>query len=434
MNPPDSPATPPANGHDPQPTPSLQAVTRRLADLRPADPPTEARDRVWQAIASRLDAAETPEQAAGRQLQALRPAGPTAETEKRLWQRLQAATQAGERAPTPPQPRTLTRPTLRPLTRRLALVAALVVLALAVTVNNVAQAALPGESLYPVKRLWEGARLALAVLPDARARVLLDQAEERFDEADALVAQGQAPGLVAQVVTEAVSGLNAAAGQLPSADVEAVAGAGQALADQWPPAYADAAATVVNYLDGGPLPDPLTGPTATATSASTTPPLTHTPLPVDTYMPPTTTTAAPTRTAEPTAAATAQPTTTPTEEGIPATVPPALPSATSDPASTGLPALPSATADPASTALPTLPVGTLLPGATTSTPTVTGTPPSPSATPTLPLPTLTLPPLLPTATRTPTPSGGAGPAASATPILPLPTVTLPVPTITLPVP
>jgi hypothetical protein len=55
-----------------------------------------------------------------------------------------------------------------------------------------AQDALPGDALYPVKRVMEGARSAIQVDEVSKARVLLASASGRLDEASALTDRGAA--------------------------------------------------------------------------------------------------------------------------------------------------------------------------------------------------------------------------------------------------
>jgi hypothetical protein len=74
----------------------------------------------------------------------------------------------------------------------LRLAGALAAVALAVGTVVVASAdSLPGEVLYPVKRAAEGARLALAADPVARARLRLVLAGERRSEIQALAGRGE---------------------------------------------------------------------------------------------------------------------------------------------------------------------------------------------------------------------------------------------------
>jgi hypothetical protein len=76
------------------------------------------------------------------------------------------------------------RPSSRSRERRIGVAIAAFSLVGATAASAVAsQGALPGDTLYPVKRLIEDARTSLAFGDDAKAQVLLSQARTRLDEA-----------------------------------------------------------------------------------------------------------------------------------------------------------------------------------------------------------------------------------------------------------
>lgn len=75
--------------------------------------------------------------------------------------------------------------------RRIGLALAAFSLVGATTASAVAaQSSLPGDTLYPVKRLLEDARTTLAMGDEAKADLLLSHADERLDEVRALGAEG----------------------------------------------------------------------------------------------------------------------------------------------------------------------------------------------------------------------------------------------------
>jgi hypothetical protein len=63
--------------------------------------------------------------------------------------------------------------------------------------------ALPGDHLYPVKRTWEGVRLALVFDPGIREELEVEFEQERLEEVDELLAEGRHETITfAGVVTE----------------------------------------------------------------------------------------------------------------------------------------------------------------------------------------------------------------------------------------
>lgn len=94
---------------------------------------------------------------------------------------------------------------------RLAAAAALVLLALLGTGGGAVLAAentVPGEALYPVKRLWEEIVLALAPLTGERDAIWLWIAQRRLDEAETLAARGQ---LTPQALADLLAAMEQAA-------------------------------------------------------------------------------------------------------------------------------------------------------------------------------------------------------------------------------
>lgn len=403
MIPPD--ALPPTA--EPPRDPAPEATARQLlAGLRPAEPPAEAKDRLWQRIAAHMD------DPAAAALAALAPAEPPAEARSRAWRQVQAATAARRPRDAVGRPR---RPAMGRAWRQAGFALALLFVALAVTVNSVAQAALPGSALYPVKLAWEDTHLALTLQPDARARLALDFGAARREEARRLVAQGGAPALVAQTVAAGLAWVQQAAAQLPPEDVASAIDDWQREAATWPAAYADPAAAISAFVSDHPDLGPA--PTAAPTSPAAA-----------------TTTAAPSHTAPASATRTPGASATPLPT-LPATVPAG---ATSRPTALGPSETPGGggAANPTNPPAPTLPALTL--PAVTGSATPAGETPSATATVVGPTPTLPVsveaPTLLaPTATHTPLPPGPtASPSPTRTPLVVLPTVTLPIPTLPIP--
>ncbi len=366
-------------GREPAPDTALAEVTRRLRRLQPGEPDASTRERVWRRIRPHVD--ESPAAMVAARLKSLSPPDPSAAVSDRVWDRLQAEIKVDKRQRrpviAPPLPVRRAAAGARRLHPGLA-VAAMVVIVTLTAVTSVAQAALPGTPLYPVKRGWEAAQWALTLSPERRAELALFLADRRHAEAESLVAQGQDPALVAQTLAAALANLDYAADYLPAGEVAPYLNALQADARQWPDRY-EGPAAVLDLL-------------ATATPADVI--LTATVAPTGDLL-----------------ATVAGPTPTP--------------ALTLPPVATVLPVLTATPVPP--TAGPTQ----SQPAPTQSAPTATPTPLLGLPLPTLLLPTLGLPPLFPTATPTPQ---GATPPPTRTPIIVLPTLPIPLPTIGLPLP
>ena len=113
--------------------------------------------------------------------------------------------------PTRPTAAPAPRPATRAERRVLAGVTATVVLGATVGMTTAAHAALPGETLYPVKRGLESLSVALSSSDEAKGRELLNQADERLDEVEQLVSSGpaeqdQVPGTLVDFATAARTG------------------------------------------------------------------------------------------------------------------------------------------------------------------------------------------------------------------------------------
>ena len=384
-------------GREPAPDLARFEVTRRLRRLQPGEPDASMRERVWRRIRPHVD--ESPVAMVAARLKTLSPPDPSPAVSDRVWDRLQAEMKEDkrERRPViaPPLPVRRGASGARRLHPALAVSVLVLVITLA-TVNSVAQAALPGTPLYPVKRGWENAQFALTLTPTARAELALALADRRLAEAQSLVAQGSDPALVAQAVAAALGNLNYAAAYLPAAEVAPHANALEAEVSGWPEAYEIPAGPLELLSTATPGPQSTlatvvatSGLQATQSAATSTPALTL--PPVSTSLPAASATPVPpTAGASPVPPSATQPAPTATPTPLLGLPLPTLP----------LPTLP----------LPTLPLPTLV-------------------VPTLPLPTLG--PLFPT--RTPTPQG-ATPPPTRTPIIVLPTLPIPLPTIRLPLP
>jgi hypothetical protein len=208
---------------------------------------------------------------------------------------------------------------------------------------------LPGDTLYPVKRLVEGAELSLAFSADARASVHLQHAERRVDEVEALAGRGVFdPALVNESLTSMAAAADAAEEsqdavllatlQNRSVDVNARLDAVLISADDndlVPMATLVPLATQVQATqDSGELllptatPTNTATPTATATQTSTATP-TFTPSPTATMRPTNTATNTPLPTSTPLPTNTVVPTAVPTRVPVlPTAVPqPVLPTA-----------------------------------------------------------------------------------------------------------
>lgn len=342
-------------GREPAPETPLSEAVRRLRQLRPAEPDAAARERVWRRVRRQVDASPAAQVAA--RLKSAAPPEPSALVTARVWERLQAEIRQDQHARRPAAAPLGPRRRLRPALG----VAALALIVTLTTVNNVAQAALPGAALYPVKRAWEDARWTFTLSTDGRAALALLLADRRRAEAESLVALGQDPALVAQALAAALANLEYAAGYLPAADVSPHVASLQAAVQDWPGDYQLLAVQLDPGLSA--TPGPLAAPTNVATAVG----------------------------------APAATVTGPAPTGVP----------TLPPVATGL--LPSST----STASPQdTPTSTPNRGLPSSTPVV----------PTLVIPTPvapTLPALLPTATPAP---ADATPLPSETPIVVLPTL------------
>lgn len=83
-----------------------------------------------------------------------------------------------------------------------------------------ATTAQPGETLWPVKRGMEGARLAMATSPDSEMQIYVELASRRLNELNHLLAAEQAdPQVVATVITDLRDHTEAASQQLQEVDV-----------------------------------------------------------------------------------------------------------------------------------------------------------------------------------------------------------------------
>ncbi len=113
------------------------------------------------------------------------------------------------------------------LVRRLAFACLSLALALSVGSAGIAYAAqdtLPGDSLYGVKLSIESARLALAIDPDARVRLLTVFADKRIGEASALIntnREGDLRWALEEYQAE-IAEVQILAGDLPASDRSAV--------------------------------------------------------------------------------------------------------------------------------------------------------------------------------------------------------------------
>lgn len=257
---------------------------------------------------------------------------------------------------------------------RLAAAVAVVMLALLGTGGGAVAAsenAVPGEALYPIKRLWEEIVLALSPLTGERDAIWLWIAQRRLAEAETLAARGQ---LTPQALADLLAAMEQAVALATPARQPALRAylndVRAALAPVLPPPGAEV--TYERVLRRvAPLPDtPLPVPSAVLTAEPT---LASSPTASPTLTPTSSPTASPTLTL--TASATASPTATSTPTSrVPATA-------------TATPLPPSPT--------PTVPPPSPTPSLTPS-PTHTWTP--------LPLPVSPVftPPAVPTATSLPT--------------------------------
>ncbi|HFQ95000.1 MAG TPA: hypothetical protein ENK30_00355, partial [Anaerolineae bacterium] len=293
-----------------------------------------------------------------------------------------------------------------------------------VVIIFLANLALPGQLLYPVKQTAEALGFLAARTPQAQADYYLKLADRRLTEMERLVATGR------PVPQETLTRFGQAwqrAMSIPGVDETALAEAALAqamrlkqLIPKLPPNLQDQAQAILDGLMAGFQIDALPEPTPTPPPPGFTPSPTPTPKPGSTPTPTPAATATPTSqpgippamgTATPTPVVTPAPTHTP--GGPPATLPPGMtPSPTYGPPIAS--PTPTTTPNPFATATPT-PTITPTPDHTT-TPTTTITPtfgppvPTPSTTPTpteppdeteTPHPTATAT-FTPTPTRTPT--------------------------------
>lgn len=255
---------------------------------------------------------------------------------------------------------------------RLAAAVAIVMLALLGTGGGAVLAAertVPGEALYPIKRLWEQIVLALAPLTGERDAIWLWIAQRRLDEAETLAARGQlTPQALADLLAAMEQAVALAQPERQPALRAYLDDVRAALAPVLPPAGAEAAYEQALRRAAPPdtLPPTPNAAPAQTDSAAFTPTLTATAS--VTASPTPTLTASPSATFTPTSRVPATLTRTPLPPSPTPTVPPPspTPSLTPSPTYTWTP-LP----------LPVSPVFTPLPSAT-----LTVTSPPPTAPPT----------------------------------------------------
>ncbi len=323
------------------------------------------------------------------------------------------------------------KPGLRLQPLAAAAVAVFVVLALGMGIVSAARSALPGDSLYPIKRISEQAR-SLRHQDDIRWQ--LELAQRRLDEAIILASQNHGAAMddalttYTAIIEEVIrlmqepESMNSVSAPQISAILSHQMEQLTALQAQEPAhkAVISKAIAVVTQalaiLHPGPLSTPALTPDLPTRSATAT------------TIPPQST-----LTATPVQRPTTMPTATRPEQQPPTATPaPPSPMPTSPPATwtPTTPALPTATWTPMPG--PTMPPTSVPthqpPTATPVPPTPTVVPPMPTATPVPPTPT-TAPPM-PTATPVPPTPTAAPPMPTATPVPPTPTAAPPMPSPT----
>jgi hypothetical protein len=150
--------------------------------------------------------------------QGLAPAAPSGgvrdQIEARLLNRLHKETASGLRTRPPSIRRAWSR---RPAFALASLALILSLLVLTTGVAHASAEALPGDLLYPVKHGLEQVRLALTWTPQGQAALLVELADERLSEAEALVAVGRLPDIPAALsgYEDEITALIGLAAQVP---------------------------------------------------------------------------------------------------------------------------------------------------------------------------------------------------------------------------